>query len=783
MQRDPSIPDHPPATRNLSPECARALVQQLLDTPNGNFSAKTILEEHPALRDYHSCVVDLAYEDYCRRRDQGHSGSVTEFVNGFEMVQQSLYRIIEFDRFLHDHPSMIEDVPESSWPTVGDVYLDRFNLLEALGRGAMSRVFLAQQIDVGSRPVVVKVCFRGEREADLLGKLEHPAIAPVYGIDPDETCALSAICMPFLTRTTLHVLSEMIRFRHPGEDLTCDDLRRLVADGNRGTLLPRNPRGESTAAEFDTGPAILPEDAKFSTVLLHWGATLADALHFAHGRNVLHCDVKPANILVMPDLSVSLLDFNLASSQEESGIGLIGGTLPYMASEQLLRVLPVPDEGTRPACTSATDVFGLCASLWHMATGEPPFGNAPEAETQSSAANLLLERQLPGISDEQIAAARARLPEAVVQLLCSGMRFDPQQRPEMHELATRFRALLPKPRFRRSWRQIGLAVLLICGVAGIAAAAAYNVVPEAQRVPLDDQAAALFSAGDFDAARPLYVDLVARDPQDAAAAARLAECEIRLRQWADAIQVCSPFASADPHCDFLYNLATTCSAPEFCDDIRVPAVRPNVGNASSTTQDLALIRETWQNLYDVWIEASRKSHFREYSLLNLAWIQFHMSLAAESRTTVEQIQHLPVGDSRFAVSLKRLRDNLQIAAQLNQAKMPTPEQMTLLRKRTQAAGSLRGEVLLLLDAFRTVADGADPGVSDDARAAAIDEYVVVLEKHVGFDIHPNDAMSVYESRFFSTTDHRHKILSLLQTAARPTTTHLSSVLVMPPAEW
>ena len=92
-------------------------------------------------------------------------------------------------------------------------------------------------------------------------------------------------------------------------------------------------------------------------------------LHFAHQRGVIHRDVKPSNVRVMPDGRVKIMDFGIARLQkaDTTGSGAIVGTPTYMAPEQI----------TNGAITPATDVFSVGCMLYELLCYQRPF----EAET------------------------------------------------------------------------------------------------------------------------------------------------------------------------------------------------------------------------------------------------------------------------------------------------------------------------------------------------------------------------------------------------------------------
>ena len=102
-----------------------------------------------------------------------------------------------------------------------------------------------------------------------------------------------------------------------------------------------------------------------------WAGDLATALGQAHRANVIHGDVKPANILVTLDQQVKLGDFGIARfSTQASGSGNLMGTPAYLSPEQILGNLQ----------DRRSDLFSLGIVLYHMSTGKRPFdGDSVEA--------------------------------------------------------------------------------------------------------------------------------------------------------------------------------------------------------------------------------------------------------------------------------------------------------------------------------------------------------------------------------------------------------------------
>src|SRR6185436_6231151 len=85
---------------------------------------------------------------------------------------------------------------DDPFPQVGGEFLG-FEILDDLGMGAIARVYLAAEPELGGRIVVIKVAADGTAEAATLGKLQHPNIVQVYSVKRDATSGMTAVCMPY----------------------------------------------------------------------------------------------------------------------------------------------------------------------------------------------------------------------------------------------------------------------------------------------------------------------------------------------------------------------------------------------------------------------------------------------------------------------------------------------------------------------------------------------------------------------------------------------------------
>ena len=227
------------------------------------------------------------------------------------------------------------------------------------------------------------------REGDLLRDLTHPHVARLY---------------------------DTIRDPHP-------------------VLVMEMLTGETLAHLIDTSPRRLALKD-----VAHLGLHLCSALHYLHGRGILHMDLKPSNVVSERGLA-KILDLSIAQPPGPARKG--AGTVQYMAPEQV----------TGDHAGPAADVWGLGAVLFEAATAEPPFNaedeeTYPDGDTSPSGTSSSGTWTDAGAEDYEQVSGRAdpvrvhrRVPAAFDALIAACLDPDPSARPTVANLANTLRAL------------------------------------------------------------------------------------------------------------------------------------------------------------------------------------------------------------------------------------------------------------------------------------------------------------------------------------------------------
>ncbi len=263
-------------------------------------------------------------------------------------------------------PAPADGVPER----FGD-----FEIVAKLGAGAFGQVYLARQVSLG-RSVALKVLRGGGRadgEGQLLAGLEHDHIVKVFSAFAAPEHGLHGLCLQYV----------------PGADLGVV-IRRVFEGGaptsGRALLdaLDAARRGEPVfdPAAFRDRDGLAADD--FAQAVCRLGGRLAEALAFAHARGILHCDIKPANILLTPYGRPMLADFNVAFDRARAAAGgaRYGGTLAYMAPEYRDAVFGRPGGAADERC----DIYSLGVVLHELLTGaRPPLAEVTASDTATGA--------------------------------------------------------------------------------------------------------------------------------------------------------------------------------------------------------------------------------------------------------------------------------------------------------------------------------------------------------------------------------------------------------------
>jgi len=254
-------------------------------------------------------------------------------------------------------------------------HLGKYRLIDLLGSGGMGRVFLAEHTTMGRRVALKILPKRLGRdpallkqfltEARAIAALDHPNIVHPYSVD-----------------------SEGDRYYLVMEYVDGRDLQRMVeADGP----LP-----------FDRAARYIQQ--------------AADGLAHAHGRDMIHCDVKPANLLVGPQDTVKILDMGMArligrgeDSSNEKDDRLLG-TVDYLAPEQALE---------SPDLDHRADVYSLGCTFYFLLTGQPPF---PEGTLHER----ILKHQTE--TPRKIAELRSDTPDELAEICERMMAKAPDER-------------------------------------------------------------------------------------------------------------------------------------------------------------------------------------------------------------------------------------------------------------------------------------------------------------------------------------------------------------------
>ncbi len=285
-------------------------------------------------------------------------------------------------------PGVIRCVECSS--LVAGVLIGDYRVVSYVGNGSSSDVYLAEQNSLNKRKVAIKILHRScnerhidnfHREAALLASLSHPYILPIfsYGVIYERPAAISN-CLPYL----------------------------VVQFAEQGSLGEAFERGRRRPWSLERVVALAEE--------------VAEALDYAHSRNVLHRDVKPANLLQM-GLHVLLSDFSVASLIDADSSHLstgLAGSPAFMAPEVW---------GMHPGRYS--DQYALAVTCFFLLAGDYPLRRNGVSNARS------WQNLHHFVMPSSLGEYRTDVPLAVDAVLQKALAKNPHDRyPTVHAFAT-----------------------------------------------------------------------------------------------------------------------------------------------------------------------------------------------------------------------------------------------------------------------------------------------------------------------------------------------------------
>lgn len=231
---------------------------------------------------------------------------------------------------------------------IGSIIDGKYKILNKVGQGGMSVVYLAMNEKANKQWAIKEVRKDGVKdfelikqglivETDMLKKLSHPSLPSIVDVIEDDNTFL------------------------------------IVMDYIQGNPLSK------TLEEYG---------AQSQENVVEWAKQLCDVLGYLHSRNppIIYRDMKPANVMLKPDGSITLIDFGTAREYKSKNIAdtTCLGTIGYAAPEQF---------GGMGQTDARTDTYCLGATLYHLVTGmnpcEPPYEIKPIRQINPALSNGL----------------------------------------------------------------------------------------------------------------------------------------------------------------------------------------------------------------------------------------------------------------------------------------------------------------------------------------------------------------------------------------------------------
>ena len=344
------------------------------DSPTGDFDSShddgRLIEFHAAYSASTSHRRPQVVDEWCRRFPE-----LAPDIRAFHEMQPQLEFVRDDDR---------GSTPEEWWRCLHPGHrLGDFEIIGPAGQGGMGVVFRARQLSL-KREVALKltrldstdVKARFEREREVFAELHHGSILPVFvggdatvvrrsathDVEPhDETIHVSYYAMTLVPGASL---SGVLGVTQKSAANSFPDAIKQAAGPeihsvDASTVLYERPLQQRSPIPVDR-PSMFQPNENWVRSVARCVMRLAEAIEYVHNKGWIHCDLKPANVMIERNEHPWVIDFGLAR-KKRSDQPSVSGTPPYMAPEQF-----------NGLADERTDIFALGEIFYQLLTLELP---------------------------------------------------------------------------------------------------------------------------------------------------------------------------------------------------------------------------------------------------------------------------------------------------------------------------------------------------------------------------------------------------------------------------
>ena len=338
-------------------------------------------------------LFELAIEECLDAIDRTNSLEVAPFLQRFPEIADRLLPAL----------NAIPQAIDPGWPRIGDT-IDDHKIVQCIGFGKTSRVYLAEDGKTGGRATVLKFTANPSNESVYLARLNHPSLPTLYHVAKDAK---------YISLQHVNGLNAKAFLNSHAATLA---EKSKSSNGRRGGYYLR------TVVAMDC---------------------IASAIDHIHSRGVAHNDIKPTNIIIS-DSQALLIDFDAASEIGTHGTRRSIGTVDYLSNESL-EELARNGQLVSQNCVH-DDHFAFAVTCFEMLTGNLPWQLHLDEVTPECCKDLIEKRKSLSIDSVLFKMMPPTLAQDFVRIFSSATR-PPTPTRLMRTIAYQY-GVAPRHRFR-----------------------------------------------------------------------------------------------------------------------------------------------------------------------------------------------------------------------------------------------------------------------------------------------------------------------------------------------